>query len=180
MNLKRIMIVAVIVEVVLSFPIHFAYGWFPNVITSVWAPVNESIWEHMKILYTACLVGGILEFWLIKRKGILVNNGCLAVAVGTFGSVIIYLGIYLPIYKVIGEVLWVSILLMIVVYGIVELIKGWVYKRRNLKGLCGISSGLIVMGYLIFLNWTYHPLYNDLFYDTLNGKYGINEYICHN
>ncbi len=66
MNLKKILLVGLAVTVLVSFPIHFMYNWFPNVLSSIFFPVNESIWEHMKILYTSLLIGGITEGVLAK------------------------------------------------------------------------------------------------------------------
>ena len=30
---------------------HFLYGWFPNALTALVCPVNESVWEHLKLLF---------------------------------------------------------------------------------------------------------------------------------
>ncbi|MEG0755378.1 MAG: DUF6512 family protein [Oscillospiraceae bacterium] len=39
--------------------LHFLYDFFPNVLTALIAPVNESIWEHLKLLFWPLLVWGI-------------------------------------------------------------------------------------------------------------------------
>ena len=31
--------------------LHFLYNVWPNPLTAVLAPVNESVWEHLKLLY---------------------------------------------------------------------------------------------------------------------------------
>ncbi len=30
---------------------HFLYGWAPNALTALVCPVNESVWEHLKLLF---------------------------------------------------------------------------------------------------------------------------------
>ena len=40
--------------------LHFLYTLFPSLLTSLIAPVNESLWEHLKLLYWPCLVSGLL------------------------------------------------------------------------------------------------------------------------
>ncbi len=179
MNLKKVLLIGFLVTFVVSFPIHFMYGWFPNVLSSIFFPVNESIWEHMKIMYTSCLIGGVVECLLCKKYGIVINNRILAITFGCIFSVILYLAIYLPIHDLIGEVLWVSILLMAIVYGLVEVIRKVIYEKCSLGMFSTTSGWLIILGYLVFINWTYHPIYNELFFDKLNGQYGINEFICH-
>ncbi len=108
------------------------------------------------------------------------NNKGLAVVVSCFSSIILYLVIYLPINYFWGESLWLSIGLMVVVYGVMELVKLVIYQKRSYSALNKTSIWLIILGYIVFINWTYKPIYNDLFYDSYNGKYGIDEYICQN
>ena len=31
--------------------LHFLYDFFPNPVTALFSPVNESIWEHLKLIY---------------------------------------------------------------------------------------------------------------------------------
>ena len=50
------------------------YDLFPNVITSFFFPVNESIWEHMKILFTSTMIYGVFDYILMKRFNIKYNN----------------------------------------------------------------------------------------------------------
>lgn len=44
----------------LGTALHFFYDWFPNPLVGVIAPVGESVWEHLKLLYwpwlAACLL----------------------------------------------------------------------------------------------------------------------------
>ena len=67
MNLKKIKIIAVLGIFLLSFISHFAYELFPNIIFSFIFPVNESIWEHMKIIFTSTLIYGIIDYLLLKK-----------------------------------------------------------------------------------------------------------------
>ena len=75
--LKKWKIISPIILFLLSFPIHFLYTWFTNIITSFFAPVNESIFEHMKMIYTTYLLFSLIEYIYIKFKNIKVNNICI-------------------------------------------------------------------------------------------------------
>lgn len=46
--------------------LHFLYGWLPNPLTALFAPVRESLWEHVKILFWPLLLAG---FVLTGRGG---------------------------------------------------------------------------------------------------------------
>lgn len=40
--------------------LHFLYDWLPNPLTAVFAPVRESLWEHVKILFWPLLLAGFI------------------------------------------------------------------------------------------------------------------------
>lgn len=40
--------------------LHFLYTLFPCVGTALAAPVRESLWEHVKLIYWPCLISGLL------------------------------------------------------------------------------------------------------------------------
>lgn len=43
--------------------LHFTYGWSDrNPLVALFSPVNESTWEHMKLLITPILLFGIVEY----------------------------------------------------------------------------------------------------------------------
>ena len=49
MTLKKWKVISCIGIFLLSALLHFIYDWFPSFFTSLFFPVNESIWEHNKI-----------------------------------------------------------------------------------------------------------------------------------
>lgn len=40
--------------------LHFVYDAFPNVVTALFSPVNESIWEHLKLIHWPYLAAMVL------------------------------------------------------------------------------------------------------------------------
>ena len=89
--MKRIKVLMIVIAFILSFPIHFMYDLFPSFITSIFFPVNESIWEHMKIVYTSILVTSITEYFIYKKKNIKVNNFVINIPIISIIGIIIYL-----------------------------------------------------------------------------------------
>ena len=97
LNLKNTRIIAVFGIFLISFISHFVYTIFPNIFTSIFFPVNESIWEHMKILFTSSLLYGIIDYIILKKNNIKYNNYPFQL---WFTSLIImptYLVIYIPL-----------------------------------------------------------------------------------
>lgn len=177
MNLKCSKIIAVIGIFMLSFVAHFMYDLFPCVLVSFFFPVNESIWEHMKILYTSTLIYGIIDYIILRFNNIKFNNFSFQLFFTSFISIVIYLGIYLPIYHLIGEVLWVSILLMFIVYSISQYMSYLILNSKVYYYLNYISIPLIITIYILFIILTFNPPNTFLFYDSLNKYYGIKKTI---
>lgn len=174
MSLKKSRIFAFIGTVFLSFLFHFAYNIFPNFIFSIFFSVNESIWEHMKILYSSILFYGIIDYFISKKCNLNYNNFLFNLFFISFISIIIYLALFLPIYYKIGESMFVSIGLMIVTYFIVYVISYFILRFMdfNIKSLWAF---LIILGYVLFIFLTYNPIKSQLFFDTKDEIYGIKK-----
>ena len=174
MNLKKIKIIAVIGIFILSFGAHFAYDLFPNPIFSFIFPVNESIWEHMKIIFTSTLIYGIIDYILLKKNKIKFNNFSFQLYFTAISSIPIYLVIYIPLYKLLGENIFISIFLLLIVYIISQWISYNILKEKRIKILNNIAIPVILIVYLGFIYLTYNPIKNYIFYDTNTKTYGIN------
>ena len=98
-KLKNIKIFITFLIIILSVVCHFVYTWCPNFITSIFFPVNESIWEHMKIIFTSICIASIIEYFIYKFNKIKVNNFLISIPVVSIIGIIIYLTIYLIISK---------------------------------------------------------------------------------
>ena len=56
---------------------HFAYAWFPNGVTAVFFPVNESAWEYSKLFLLPSVIFFIIEYFAIGKrfKNYIVSHG---------------------------------------------------------------------------------------------------------
>ena len=164
MKLKKVKIIGTIVIFLFCFPLHFLYDFSPNFLTSIISPINESIWEHMKLIYTSYLIWGIVEYFLLKNNKNINNFFIQLFLVPIFG-ICIYLIIYLPIYNLFGENLIVSILLLFIIIALEQIFSYFFLKSEEIKNdkIIGIIGSLLV--YIIFGYFTYFPLDNYLFWD---------------
>lgn len=148
----------------LSFLWHFMYDWFPSVLTSIFFPVNESIWEHMKIIFYCLLIGSVLE-----KKG---NNYYLNILVKPLVGVLFYLIIFIPLYLIFGESMFISISLMLFTYIIMELLGIKISKQEELN-IKALPIIIIILISILFSILTFYPLHNFLFFDSVKLGYGI-------
>ena len=177
MILKTIKTIGFFIIFLLCFPFHFLYDWLPNSLFSIFFPVNESIWEHMKLIYTSFVFYGIFDYLLLKKNRIYFNNFLIQLFLIPIIAIFIYLIIFIPIYKIIGENMIVSIGLLAVVILIEQILSYFIlqYKEIKYQNIIGIIG--IILVYTIFGYLTYKPIENYIFYDTVKDKYGINIYI---
>lgn len=66
--------------------LHFLYTLLPCVATALVAPVSESLWEHVKLIYWPCLITGIL---LSRRDPTLVRQRAFALLAAVAGMLAI-------------------------------------------------------------------------------------------
>ena len=172
MSLKQIKIINVVFLFLLSFLWHFVYDWFPNNIFALFFPVNESIWEHMKIIYYCLLMGSILEFVLCNKNNIKINNFYIEAMVKSILGVIFYLIIFVPFYLWLGESVLISISLMLITYIFMEYI-GYKILTGEEMNINILPVIIIVLGCVMFVILTFYPLHNFLFFDEVKFGYGI-------
>lgn len=176
MNLKKVKLLDCFLIFGLCFLFHFAYDILPNPVFAILFPVNESIWEHMKIIYSSIIFSCLIDYIILSKKGIKINNLFTSAFFSSILSIIIYLLVFLPIYHFIGENMFISILLLFIVIVFSQYISYLIMSKDDNKYLNIISIVLIIIGYVIFGYLTYKPIENYLFFDKMNQKYGINIY----
>jgi hypothetical protein len=152
--------------------LHFVYGWSGNSpVIGLFAPVNESVWEHLKmgfwtlipfsLVEYAFLGGGVRGFFFSKLAGVLI---LIAVILG------IYYG-YMAVLK--REILVVDISSFVLGAILCQIIAFRLMSRARVPawmealGICGIA----VIA-LLFMVFTYAPPHFPLFMDSNTGTYG--------
>ena len=168
MNKKNILINALVIFLT-SCLVHFLYTLFPSFITSIFAPVNESIFEHIKMLFTASITSSVITDIILKRKISLffIFNKALL-------SIIILLLLYLPCYYFFGEHLLLTFIILFLTLIISEIISlNIIQNNFPYKNLVGLI--LIIFSYFVLAYLTYHPLKTFLFYDPVTKGFGIKK-----
>ncbi len=171
-KIKNIKILGIILAFLLTFPLHFLYDKAPCFVTSIIAPVNESIWEHMKILFGSILLAGVIQKIIVNTKKLDISNVCISNFTAALASIPIFLAMYLPVYNGVGENLTITIIIMFIAIIIAEIISYIMMKKEDLK-LENMAIIFTITVYVIFGLLTYFPPENKLFIDPTNLIYGI-------
>lgn len=59
-SISKRMLLAFVVTTLAGAGLHFLFDLLPSPVTAVFSPVNESIWEHLKIIYWPYLIAVLL------------------------------------------------------------------------------------------------------------------------
>ena len=171
--MKKMKIIGIFGCFILSVILHFIYEMIPITLISIMAPVNESIWEHMKLIVTSSLIFCVIEYLVYKIKKIPYDNLILSYSIAGLLSVILYLLIYIPLNDIFGHKVYIAIGLLFLIFIFLEGISYYMMNSRKINYGNEIGILVIIMMYFFFGYFTYHPPRINLFYDYLHKQYGI-------
>ena len=152
--------------------LHFLYGITNrSIFTSPFSAVNESTWEHMKILYFPLLIFALLQsfffqkydsFWCIKLMGILIGVFLIPTLFYTYNGAI-------------GPSPdWVNITIFFISAAVALFIEARIFKSGGFFcPFSRLSFLLICIIGVLFVVFTFAAPEIPLFRDPLSGGYGI-------
>lgn len=173
MNNKKILFIATITIFLSMFLFHNIYNWFPNFLTASFFPVNESLFEHLKLMFTTQIIISLIIYLILKIKRIKFSNYLLGLLVSTIVTISLFFLIYLPIYNRFGENLFLTMSIYLITLIIGNIIFYLISKRKHEFLLNLISLVIISIISVILIYFTFNPLKNDFFFDSIEEIYGI-------
>lgn len=167
-NFKYILVSSIIIFV-LNFPAHFIYDITKSDILGIFFPTNESIFQHMKMIYTTFFIFYLILF--IVRRKFKYENIFLTNLVSSISTIAFFLTIYLPIYNRFGESMIFTFILLFIAIIFGQYI-GYIFlDRKNYKSVNILSIILITIIFIIFGYLTFNPIENRLFWDPKHETY---------
>ncbi len=152
--------------------LHFLYEWTDeSVLIAPFSAVNESTWEHMKLLYFPLLIFALIQsrffkeycnFWCVKYIGFTVGLTSIPVLFYTYNGVF-------------GKSPdWVNISIFFLAAAAAFLTEWALFRRKNHK--CkGENLSITLFGIigLLFILFTFLPPHLPIFQDPITKTYGI-------
>lgn len=159
-DLKGYTIAGVFFVLVIGTLAHFLYDWTnDNAVIGLFVPVNESVWEHMKLLFFPML---LYSAFMICRCRIpcIVSSLCLGITAGTLLIPVFFYSYTL----ILGRNYF---LLDIGTFVLSTVIAFWLAYRLAIscraKPYTLLLCAMVCILFLCFLRFTYHPPDNRLF-----------------
>lgn len=174
-KLKRYQIYGIIFTIIVGTLLHFIYQWSgENSLAAIIGPVNESVWEHLKMLLWPMLAFGIWEYFAYGRD---INN---FIPVKVLSIIIGLVTIPVLFYAYTGVIgnhnTIIDILIFIIAVVIAYIFSYYQLKsREKFNSRLANKSAIIALLILIacFVVFTFLPPHIGIFYDTVKGLYGI-------
>ena len=175
MNKKIINIIGTIFIFLIGFILHNLYDWFPNFITIIFAPINESIFEHIKLMLTSYMLWIIIKSLILKKYDLSENNFLFKELLTVIFEIVLFLAIFVPIYNKFGENLMITLLIYFITISIGQILNYFITFKNDHKSIKILSFIAIIIIYLITTYLTYKPLITGFFLDPTNNSYGLNK-----
>ena len=174
MNIKRWHRAGMIFTLVFGTLDHFIYHWSgENPLVASFAAVNESTWEHLKLIAAPMIFFSIIEYFIYGRnlKGFVASR-VLSILSGVAAIVIIFYGYT----AVIGQnYLWMDIgtfFVAVIIAWVMsfELIRNSVFLTLRSEIIARVAIAVFIVCLIVFTN---EPPHIFLFQDPVTGSYGM-------
>lgn len=173
-NIRNWCLLGFSVIVVLGFLLHDLYHWTSELrIIGLLVPVNESVWEHLKLGYWALLIYSAVEY---KYLGYRIPTFFLTKTMGFMIMSFTILGIFYTYTLFAGHsILWIDILSYITGALFCQFFTFFMYRSGLKRSMKGISLTLFIGFGIAFALFTLYPPHKGIFKDANNDTYGINK-----
>ncbi len=174
MTLKKSHIISMIVVLVIGTLWHYVYEWFGfNPVLGAVAPVNESTWEHLKLLFTPFFIATIVEYFLYGKN---YPSFIPARAIGAVVGIVTITALFYTYTGIVGDNFFVVDILTFVVAVILAYMLSYGITQKDAIGSTRanvIGWAVLFLMLALFVIFTFDPPRIPLFQDPTNGSFGI-------
>lgn len=162
-----------IISVILGTLFHFAFSYSGgNTVVGAFTPVNESIWEHLKLILIPSVIVGFLEYFVFGKeyKGYFGAKGF-----ATLIGMIFVLSAYYTYSGIIGSDYFVADILLFIAGTALTSYLTYIFITKFDFGERESIIGIVIIAFLIiiFMYFTFDPPMLELFRDPLSEDFGI-------
>lgn len=151
---------------------HFLYKYFGKRKWMVMiSPVNESLWEHLKLTFYPTLAYSLIQFLILRDVS---DNYLVADLIGIY-VMMLFILITELIYPLIlkKNIFILDLLIFLIAICISQLLSYYISTQTNINFPNFISYILILFQTILFIIFSFKPLKINIFKDSVDNKYGI-------
>lgn len=169
--------IGIIIIFLVGALLHFVYEWsHHNKLVAIFAAVNESTWEHIKICMTPTLLWSIYEISVygFNWNFLFAKSMCLI-------TIILLIPILFYSYTIFTKkaILIIDIICFLITVICSQYVFKYIIELTDYSNIFNyISIGLIILELLLYFYLTYNPIKNFIFKDPITNKYGLDGHPC--
>jgi hypothetical protein len=174
MKLKRWHIIGMLFTLILGPLMHFTYEWSGgNMFVGLLCAVNESPWEHLKLLAVPMLLFAVIEYFIYGRA---YENFVPAKLLAILTGMLTIIVLFYTYTGIIGEDFLAADILLFVLgtlaawYVSYRVLKSGRFSSSNARIYSLLGLFVLVAAFIIF---TFAPPQLPLFQDPVTGAFGI-------
>ena len=137
---------------------HFIYEWSgKNKIAAAFFPVNESTWEHLKLLFFPALIYFIIEYFILKEKP---ENYISASAIGILSGLAAIITLFYTYSGILGfNLAAADIAIFFISLAAALYVRNLIIRNKafSSRAVCIISVLIILILCLLFVIWSFYP-----------------------
>ena len=167
-------IIGFIFVVIFGSLLHFVYQWSGrNRIVGSFAPVNESTWEHLKLLFVPMLLFSSVEYFVVGKN---YPNFIVSKAIGMVFGMIAIVVIFYTYTGILGNhFLWADILTFVLGVTVAYLYSWRIINKQPIGSNANIIGIILILVLtLCFVIFSFDPQHIPLFLDPVTKSYGAS------
>ena len=173
-SLLKFQFISFFLTAIIGVLLHFTYELSgENSIVGIFSSINESTWEHLKLIFFPTLLSTILGYLYLGKN---YSNYLCARTISTIISMIFTIVFFYTYTGMLGRnIAFVDISSFFISILIGEYVT---YKLVKSDFKCNktISTVILFFLFILFAIFTFNPPNIGLFEDPITGTYGINYY----
>lgn len=170
----KFQIFSTLFTMILGTLLHFTFAWSNNnLFVAGFSSINESTWEHLKLLFFPMLLTIIISFFWLEND---FPRYLCAKTIGIISAILFTIIFFFTYTGILGSnIAFLNIASFFVAVLLGEFIT---YKVFTSNSFCNSKIAFIALAILLlcFVIFTYFPPQINLFKDPLTGQFGIINY----
>ena len=158
---------------ILGVLLHFTYEWSKNnLIIGFLSAINESTWEHLKLLFFPMLITTTIGYFIFKDT---IPNFLCSKTIGIISALLLTVVFFYTYTGILGtNYAFLNILTFVLSVIIGEYIS-YILIINIFKFYKTLCISILVLITVLFLKFTFNPPKINLFKNPINGSYGIEK-----
>ena len=172
-QIRKYQIFSVILTFILGTLLHFTYKWSgEDKIVAIFSAVNESTWEHLKLLYFPMLISTIIGYLFIGKQ---IPNFLCSKIIGILVAIGFTIVFFYTYAGVLGKNVAIINILSFFIAAILGEFTSYALMVNSFKCKNNIYAIILIVIFISFMMFTFHTPKIGLFKDPVNENYGITD-----